>query len=127
MTSDLHLFTQLGDDTYMTEDCFPIEIIALNGFLMWASSSSGYYDQSCDTVYLGVIEKARRNEWGMTNLEVRQLSESAVSPVADGNLVEQLCARQTVSFLSQCPRLDLLDSPKAVREPVRCDLKKEGF
>ena len=59
--SELHLFTKLDDDTYLTEDGFLIEIKEFDGLFVWANSSTGWYDQPCDTVCLGLIEESRRS------------------------------------------------------------------
>ena len=63
----------------------------------------------------------------MIDLEVRELSSSNVLPDADGDIVEQLCARQTASFLRQLAELGVIDSTESMSEQLAINWQKEGF
>lgn len=126
MSSDIAFFIKFDEGFYLT-DGWRIEVKAVDGFLIWASSSSGYYGQPCDKVHLGVIEAADEYQPGYTELEVRSLSVAIVSPVENGNVAEQLCFRQTLSYLEQCAQLDLLEPPMKNSGRLKVDWRKEGF
>lgn len=127
MSSDMFFFTKYDEDSYCTEDGLGIEVKAVDGFLVWASSSSGFYGPPCDRVHLGIVEATNTHRLGFTNLEVRSLSITIVSPVENGNVAEQLCFRQTLSYLEQCAQLDLLEPPMKNAGRLKVDWREEGF
>ena len=124
---DLHLFTKLDENSFLTEDGFTIEIKERDGLLIWVSSSVGYYNEPCNTVHLGVIESAQTDDRGPTSLDVRELSSSRVSPNAGGNVAEQWCARQTASFRRQLAELEAMESAVLGSSDVAVNWQKEGF
>jgi hypothetical protein len=127
MMSDLYLFTKLDENSFLTEDGFTIEIKELDGMVVWVSSSLCDYREPCNTIHLGFIESSRTDELGLIDLEVRELSSSNVLPDADGDIVEQLCARQTASFLRQLAELGVIDSTESMSEQLAINWQKEGF
>ena len=70
---DLHLFTKLDENSFLTEDGFTIEIKELDGMVVWVSSSLCDYREPCNTIHLGFIESSRTDELGLIDLEVRQM------------------------------------------------------
>ncbi len=88
MTRYDSFFIKLDEDSYLTEEGWRIEVKAVDGFLIWAKPSSGYYNQPCDRVYLGVVERAHTHGTEYTILMVRDISVSEVSPVEDGSIAE---------------------------------------
>jgi hypothetical protein len=144
MTRYDSFFIKLAEDSYLTEDGWRIEVKAVDGFLIWAKPSSGYYNQPCDRVYLGIVERAHTHGFEYTILMVRDLSVSEVSPVEDGSIAEQLCFRQTALFLDQVAQLERQNLPArtspntswvSLGTPVVCEAsrseksnwRKEGF